>query len=213
MNNQEIIENTARMVQLTLEGEGSGHDWLHIERVWHTAVYLAQKEGADLFIVQLAALVHDLADEKVVASEERGLSEINYYLEGEGVPSQMIEHVLEIVQTLSFSKGTSVRTIEGKVVQDADRLDAIGAVGIARAFTYGGSKRQPIFDPNFDVRENMTIEEYRKGETSTIHHFYEKLLKLKERMNTETAVQLAEERHLFMMEFLEQFFKEIGIET
>lgn len=200
------------MVRAQLEGEGSGHDWHHIERVWKQASILAEMEKADNYVVQLAALVHDLADDKVVESEKEGLERIQYFLEGEGVSEKVVEHVLEIVQSMSFSKGKTMRTLEGKVVQDADRLDAIGAIGIARAFTYAGSKGRPIFDPTFEVREEMTQEEYRNGDSSTIHHFYEKLLKLKDLMNTEAAIQLAEERHSFMEEFLDQFYQEMGIE-
>lgn len=210
MSKKEIISNTAQMVRLQLEGEGSGHDWHHIERVWKQASILAEMEGADSYVVQLAALVHDLADDKVVENEEEGLQRIQYFLDGEGVTENVTQHILEIVQSMSFSKGKTMRTLEGKVVQDADRLDAIGAVGIARAFTYAGSKGRPIFDPDFEIREDMSREEYRNGDSSTIHHFYEKLLKLKDLMNTEAAIELAEERHAFMEEFLAQFYKEIG---
>lgn len=211
MNNEMIIENTVQMVKLQLQGEGSGHDWSHIERVWKNAVAIAKKEKANIFVVELAALLHDLADDKVVENEEEGINQINYFLEGEGVSDSVIQQVLEIVQTISFKGGKKqrVRTKEAEVVQDADRLDAIGAIGIARAFTYAGSKGQAIFDPTYTVRENMTVEEYRHGKTSTIHHFYEKLLKLKDLMNTDTAIKLASERHDFMEEFLEQFYEEL----
>lgn len=212
MNNQAIIETTAQMVHAQLEDEGSGHDWYHIERVWKTATYLAKAEQADTFVVQLAALVHDLIDDKLVENEQEAIENVHHFLEGEGVREEVIQHVLEIIQTMSFSKGKSMRTLEGKVVQDADRLDAIGAIGIARAFTYAGNKGRPIFDPSFEVREEMTREEYRNQESSTIHHFYEKLLKLKDLMNTETAIQLAEERHAFMEDYLAQFYKEWSIE-
>lgn len=212
MNNQAIIETTAQMVRAQLEDEGSGHDWYHIERVWKTATYLAKAEQADTFVVQLAALVHDLIDDKLVENEQEAIENVHHFLEGEGVREEVIQHVLEIIQTMSFSKGKSMRTLEGKVVQDADRLDAIGAIGIARAFTYAGNKGRPIFDPSFEVREEMTREEYRNQESSTIHHFYEKLLKLKDLMNTETAIQLAEERHAFMEDYLAQFYKEWSIE-
>lgn len=212
--NEEIILSTAQMVRARLEGEGSGHDWFHIERVWKNAVKIGGTEKVDLFVVQLAALLHDLADDKIVSSEEEGISEINYWLEGEGVPNSVIEHVLTIVETMSYKGGTvrSLGSLEAKVVQDADRLDAIGAIGIARAFTYAGSKGRPIFDPQYEVREEMTKEEYRNGKSSTIHHFYEKLLKLKDLMNTDAAIQMAQERHEFMEQYLEQFFKEYTAE-
>lgn len=210
--NEEIVLSTAEMVRARLEGEGSGHDWFHIERVWKNAVKIGQTEKVDLFVVQLAALLHDLADDKVVANEEEGMTEINYWLEGEGVPNSVIEQVLTIIETMSFSKGRSLGSLEAKVVQDADRLDAMGAIGIARAFTYAGSKGRPIFDPQYVVREEMTKEEYRNGKSSTIHHFYEKLLKLKDLMNTEEAIRMAQERHEFMEQYLEQFFKEYTVE-
>lgn len=212
MNKKAIIEHTAEMVKSKLEGEGSGHDWFHIERVWKNAVTIGKEEKVDLFVVELASLLHDLADDKIVENEEKAIDEITYFLEGEGVSDRISQQVLEIIQTISFKggKGKQVLTKEGQVVQDADRLDAIGAIGIARAFTYAGSKGRPIFDPRYTVREKMTMEEYRRGETSTIHHFYEKLLKLKGLMNTDTALELAEKRHAFMEEYLEQFFNELN---
>jgi uncharacterized protein len=212
MNRQEIIDHTKEMVKEKLTGEGSGHDWFHIERVWKTALQLAEKEGANKDIVQLAALVHDLADDKVVASEEEGLNQIRSFLTREGLDAGEIKQIIDIVQSLSFSKGKKMRTLEGEIVQDADRLDAIGAIGIARAFTYAGSKGRPIFDPSYQIRENMTKEEYRKGDSSTVHHFYEKLLKLKDLMNTESAKQLAQQRHEFMEQYLTQLFDELGVE-
>lgn len=212
--NEEIILSAAEMVREKLKDEGSGHDWFHIERVWKNAIKIGQSEKVDMFVVQLAALMHDLADDKVVSSEEDGISEINYWLEGEGVPSAVTEKVLMIIQNISYKggNGQNLESLEAKVVQDADRLDAIGAIGIARAFTYAGSKGQPIFDPRYEVREEMTKEEYRNGKTSTIHHFYEKLLKLKKLMNTETAIKMAQERHQFMEQYLEEFFKEYMLE-
>lgn len=212
MINQDIIFRTQEMVKEKLMGEGSGHDWFHIERVWKTALQLAEKENGDKKIVQLAALVHDLADDKVVESEEEGLKEIRDFLSSQGLESEDVQHVLDIVQSLSFSKGKQMTTLEGKIVQDADRLDAMGAIGIARAFTYAGSKGRPIFDPSYKVRENMTKEEYRKGDSSTVHHFYEKLLKLKDLMNTESAKEAAEQRHQFMEHYLKQLFNELGTE-
>ncbi|GEQ33991.1 metal-dependent phosphohydrolase [Marinilactibacillus psychrotolerans] len=213
--NEEIVLSAAEMVREKLENEGSGHDWFHIERVWKNAIKIGRTEKVDMFVVQLAALLHDLADDKIVTSEEESISEINYWLEGEGVPAGVIEKVLMIIQTMSYKggNGRSLGSLEAKVVQDADRLDAIGAIGIARAFTYGGSKGQPIFDPQYEVREEMTKEEYRNGKTSTVHHFYEKLLKLKDLMNTESAIQMAQERHQFMEQYLEEFFKEYMLEA
>lgn len=207
---EEVIEQAKIFVQEQLANEGSGHDWFHIERVWKNAKAIYQEEEVgNPFVIELAALLHDLVDDKLFDAEE-GRQRVEYFLDGEGVSQNVTQQVLEIIHTISFSKqGTAVLSTEGEIVQDADRLDAIGAVGIARAFTYGGSVGQPIFNPAVSVREEMSKEEYRNGETSTIHHFYEKLLKVKDLMNTETAIQMAEQRQVFMEEFLIQFFEEI----
>lgn len=212
MEQQTVINLTEEMVRKKLLGEGSGHDWYHIERVTTTAKQLAEKEKADLFIVTLAALLHDLADDKVVESEEQGIIVIREWLDQHGVAQHDTEHILSIIQHMSFKggNGNPLETIEGQVVQDADRLDAIGAIGIARCFVYAGKKGQLIYDPSLEVRDQMTQEEYRRGNSSAIHHFYEKLLKLKDLMNTRTGYQLAEERHRFMEQFLEVFYQEAG---
>ncbi|WP_163582532.1 HD domain-containing protein [Gracilibacillus saliphilus] len=207
-----VIQKTEEMVRKQLLGEGSGHDWYHIERVTTTAKKLATEENADLFVVTLAALLHDLADDKVVESEEKGLAAIQDWLVQHQVDQDVIEHILTIIKDMSFKGGNSKQldSIEGQVVQDADRLDAIGAVGIARCFVYAGRKGQPIYDPEIEVREQMTTEEYRQGKTSAIHHFYEKLLKLKDLMNTKAGYRLAQERHLVMEQFLNAFYLEVG---
>ncbi len=211
MDQENVILNTEQMVRDQLLNEESGHDWYHIERVTKTARQIAKKENANLFIVVLASLLHDLADDKVVESESKGIASIQQWLNAQQVESDDSEHILSIIQHMSFKggNGTPLKTIEGQVVQDADRLDAIGAVGIARCFLYSGKKGQPIYDPTLKVREQMSKEEYRHGNSSAIHHFYEKLLKLKDLMNTETGQNLANERHQFMLEFLEQFFDEV----
>lgn len=210
MYNQTIIDETKQMVRSKLLNEGSGHDWYHIERVWKTALNLAEKEKANRFIVELAALLHDLIDDKIVSNKNEAVKEMLYWLEGAGVSSSDSEKILEIIENISFKGGNNKRlhTIEAQVVQDADRLDAIGAIGIARCFAYAGSKGTPIFDPEVSVRETMTEEEYRKGKSSAVHHFYEKLFKLKDLMNTKAAREVAEERHKFMEDYLTQFFNE-----
>jgi len=210
MYNEAIITDTKQMVREKLLNEGTGHDWYHIERVWKVAVRLAEQEQANRFIVEMAALLHDLIDDKLVSNKEEAVQEVMYWLEGVGVTSSDSERIFEIIETISYKGGNNkkVQTIEAQVVQDADRLDAIGAIGIARCFAYAGSKGNLLFDPELSVRESMTEEEYRKGETSAVHHFYEKLLKLKDLMNTETARQIAQERHAFMEDYLTQFFNE-----
>lgn len=210
MYNEAIINDTKQMVRDKLINEGSGHDWYHIERVWKMAVNLAEKEQANRFIVELAALLHDLIDDKLVDNKEEAVQEVMYWLEGVGVTSKDSERILEIIESISFKGGNSkkLHTIEAQIVQDADRLDAIGAIGIARCFAYAGSKGDPLFDPELSVRDTMTEEEYRKGKSSAVHHFYEKLLKLKDLMNTKTAREMAEERHAFMEDYLTRFFNE-----
>ncbi|QGH33846.1 HD domain-containing protein [Gracilibacillus salitolerans] len=212
MDQETVIQKTAEMVREKLLGEGSGHDWYHIERVTTTAKKLAHQENANLFVVSLVALLHDLADDKVVDSEEEGLRAIQEWLGQSGVEKHDMDHILSIIKNMSFKggNGKQLDTIEGQVVQDADRLDAIGAVGIARCFVYAGKKGQPIYDPELEVREQMTKDEYRKGQSSAIHHFYEKLLKLKDLMNTKAGYQLAQERHQFMEQFLDTFYMEVG---
>ncbi|GAA0483073.1 HD domain-containing protein [Alkalibacterium sp. m-11] len=210
MNKQTIVADTIDMVKEKLNNEGSGHDWYHIERVWKMASKLATKEQANSYIVELAALLHDLIDDKLVSSKDEAVQEVEYWLEGAGVSSSDAERIMDIIQTISFKggNGRKLTTLEAQIVQDADRLDAIGAIGIARCFTYAGSKGDVIFNPELSVRESMTEKEYREGPSSAVHHFYEKLLKLKDLMNTETAKQIAEERHAFMEDFLIQFFNE-----
>ncbi|MHA6252934.1 HD domain-containing protein [Oceanobacillus sp. CAU 1775] len=212
MNKETIISETEKMVRHKLLHEQTGHDWFHIERVTKNALEIGIEEEADLFVVHLAALLHDLADDKVVESEAEGLKSIEAWLIEQQVTKTDIDHILRIIQTISFKGGNfkKLESLEAKVVQDADRLDAIGAIGIARCFVYSGSKGQAIYDPSLEVRDQMSVEEYRKGESSAIHHFYEKLLKLKDLMNTKTGREMANERHRFMESFLEQFYNEVG---
>lgn len=206
------IDRTAEYVRGKFEGEGSGHDWWHIYRVWKTAVYIARHEAADLCIVQLGALLHDIADWKFYDGDESiGPQRAKEWLSSLNVDAQTIEHVTQIIANISFKGAgvqSSMNSIEGKVVQDADRLDAIGAIGIARSFAYGGHKGEPIYDPQIKPQLHQTFEEYKRKKSTTINHFYEKLLLLKDTFNTETARKMASARHEFMEKFLQQFFEE-----
>lgn len=211
MKEEEILGALARYVEQRLSGEGSGHDWWHIVRVRNMAKRLAQAEGGDAFICQLAALVHDLADDKLVADEAEALAQVRQVLVENGVDTEQMEQVMSIIQNMSYKGGRQnhlVLTLEGQIVQDADRLDAIGAIGIARTMAYSGNKNRIIHDPRLAFRDEMTLEEYRSNQGSAIAHFYEKLLKLKDLMNTKTAKELAKGRHEFLETYLEQFYAE-----
>jgi uncharacterized protein len=214
MSKEDILIRAEAFVKKELGNDSSGHDWWHIYRVAKMARTIAEKEGADLFVCELAALLHDVADEKLNSSKEAGIQKVQQWLENNAVNQEDAADVLEIINTMSYSGGQNppVRTLEGKVVQDADRLDAIGAVGISRVFAYSGWKGQAIYDPNIVVRENISKEAYRKEKSTAINHFYEKLLKLKDLMNTAYARQLAEERHQVMEAFLKQFYLEWEVE-
>jgi uncharacterized protein len=207
---QLIIEKTEEFVKEKLKGESSGHDWYHIYRVKKVAEKIANEEGADQFICVMAALLHDIADEKIAGSEEKGIAEVKHWLESMSVENEYITHILNIISTMSFKGGnySAIQSLEGKVVQDADRLDAIGAIGIGRTFAYSGAKGQLMYDPEIPVREKMTKDQYRNEKSTAVNHFYEKLLKLKDTMNTSCAKKLADERHAFLESFLEQFFSE-----
>lgn len=210
MKKQEQIQKTVGFVKNILEKDASGHDWYHIERVHKLAISLSEKEGGDRFVIEMAALLHDVADEKLNASEEAGMKKVSDWLEGLDVTEEEKEHILHIIANMSYKggHGGNVETLEGKIVQDADRLDALGAIGIARTFAYGGAKGRLMYDPNIPPREEMTKEEYRKNSDPSLNHFYEKLLKLKDLMNTDAAKREAEVRHRYMEEFIEQFMKE-----
>ncbi len=216
MNQEEVLEKTKKYVQQTLRGSSSDHDRWHIYRVWKTALLIAKEEGGNLFITQLAALLHDIADWKFHNLDETlGPKKAREWLLSLNVEEQVITHICEIITHLSFKGAgvqTPMRTIEGMMVQDADRLDALGAIGIARAFAYGGYKNREIYNPKIKPEMHKTREEhkkqYQKNTGTTINHFYEKLLLLKDRLNTPTARRIAEERHAFMEQYLAQFFKE-----
>ncbi|MBF0431888.1 MAG: HD domain-containing protein [Fibrobacteria bacterium] len=210
--NSKVLSQTSDFVQNKLKGEGSGHDWWHVYRVWTLAIKLAEKEGADLFIVELAALLHDIADWKFHNGDETvGPRLAAEWLGKLDVESKTINRVCDIINTLSF-KGSGVptpmSTIEGEIVQDADRLDAMGAIGIARAFAYGGNKNREMHNPDIPPVQHHTFEEYKKNQSTTINHFHEKLLLLKGQLNTSTAKNIGKERHKFMNVFLEQFHRE-----
>ncbi|PLR82736.1 phosphohydrolase [Bacillus sp. V33-4] len=210
MMNQ-IIKLSEQFVKESLKNDVTGHDWHHIDRVRKNALNIADREQrGELFVIEMAALLHDIADEKLNVSSEAGKIKLLAFIDTLNLGKAIKEHILDIIFSISFKGGNNqeLASIEAEIVQDADRLDAIGAIGIARTFAYGGSKGQPIYDPHIQTREKMTVEEYRNGKTSSIHHFYEKLLKLKDRLNTDAAKQLAESRHEFMEQFLKEFHSE-----
>lgn len=212
MTESETLSETETYVRDKLLGEGSGHDWWHIDRVRNMALRLGKKENADLFVVELASLLHDIADHKFHdGNEQIGPETARNWLQGLEVDKTVIDHVCEIIRDVSF-KGSEVitpmNTIEGMVVQDADRLDALGAIGIARAFAYGGYRERELYNPNIPHEKHDTFEHYKKSTGPTINHFYEKLFLLKDRMNTESGQQLAEERHRYMEEFVDRFLSE-----
>ncbi|QCR22193.1 HD domain-containing protein [Pontibacter sp. SGAir0037] len=207
-----IIDNTARHVQNLLTGEGSGHDWWHIRRVWRTAKALAEEEQADMFVVELAALLHDIGDHKFHNGDETmGAKLSRAWMEQQQVPESKIVRVCQVIDEVSFKgAGTSsaVSSLEAQVVQDADRLDAIGAIGIARAFAYGGHKGREMHNPAVAPVLHTSFEEYKKNSGPTLNHFYEKLFLLKDRMHTASARRLAAKRHDFMDEFVTRFLAE-----
>ncbi len=210
--NENIIASIALELEMEFTGEGSGHDWWHIYRVWKNAKHLAKKEKADLFTVELGALLHDIADWKFHdGDEEIGPRKAREMMEKYSVDENIITHVCNIILHMGFKGGIDnkpMETIEGKVVQDADRLDGIGAVGVARAFAYGGSKGRPLHTPDLPPEEFTSKEAYLNSEGGTINHFYEKLLKLTDLMNTKSAKKIAKKRHKYLEEFLDRFYAE-----
>ena len=207
-----LIENTKKFVKQSLEKAEAGHDYWHTLRVLKSSQKIAEQEGGNLLVVTLGSLLHDIADAKFHQGDESvGPKIARDFLQSEQVPEDVIDHIIKIIENISFKnslEGQKFSSLELQIIQDADRLDAIGAIGIARAFIYGGYKNNPIYDPGLKPNLNMDKETYKKGDTTTINHFYEKLLKLKDLMNTPTAKRMAEDRHRFMLEFLEQFYKE-----
>lgn len=212
MNNQDIILKTIDFVKVSLSAAEGGHDWWHIYRVWKTAKHIAQFEQIDIFVVELGALLHDIADSKFHnGDEEIGPRKAKLFLESLQVENDIIIQVVNIIENISFKGGKhnqKFKSPELDVIQDADRLDALGAIGIARTFNYGGFKGRSIYNPEIKPNLNLTMEEYKNSDAPTLNHFYEKLLLLKDRMNTNTGKKMADERHAFMLGYLDQFYKE-----
>ena len=212
MDNEFVIRNTIDFVKSTLADAEGGHDWWHIYRVWRTARHIAHYEKVNMFIVELGALLHDIADSKFHGgNEEIGPQKARIFLKSLQVEETVILHIENIIRNISFKGGKLpqlFKSPELDVIQDADRLDALGAVGIARTFNYGGHKGRSIYNPDIKPNLNFSKEEYKNSDAPTLNHFYEKLLLLKDRMNTETGKKMAEERHAFMLIYLEQFYKE-----
>jgi uncharacterized protein len=212
MNHSDIVNKTILFVKSKLENAEGGHDWFHIERVYKNALSIADGEVCDTTVVKLGALLHDIADSKFHNGDETiGPKIAREFLESENVDLSIIQHVIEIIENISFKGGNTEKlfsSVELDIVQDADRLDAIGAIGIARAFSYGGFKNRAMHDPNIVPKLHMSKEEYKNSQAPTLNHFYEKLLLLKDKMNTETGKQIAKERHRYMEGFLSQFYAE-----
>jgi len=215
MNNKKLIALTTAFVKDTLAGAEGGHDWFHIERVHRNAILIAKGENVDMLIVELGALLHDIADAKFHNGDESiGPRIAADFLRSLQVDEKIVAHVENIIQHVSYSSSLNsdvkghAASEELKVIQDADRLDAIGAIGIARAFNFGGFKNRPLYDPGVNSNPDMDKESYKKRQSPTINHFYEKLLLLKDQMNTRTAIEIAEQRHEFMETYLHQFYEE-----
>ena len=212
MTSEKIINNTIAFVKTELANAEGGHDWFHTLRVYNNSLLISKKENVDVFVVQLGALLHDIADSKFHDGDESiGPKIAREFLFKQNVDSKVIEHVIQIIENISFKGGNEAQKFnspELDVIQDADRLDAIGAIGIARTFNYGGFKNRPLYNPDVTPNLNMTKEEYKASMAPTINHFYEKLLLLKDRMNTKTGKKIALERHRYMEGFLDQFYGE-----
>ena len=215
MTDTEIVEQTIAFVKETLKGAEGGHDWFHIERVFKNTLLLAKEEKVDVLVVSLGALLHDIADAKFNNGDETvGPKLAQQFLSDLKVNEKTINHVIKIIENISFKNSLEITeeekfsSLELEVVQDADRLDALGAIGIARAFNYGGFKNRALYNPEIAPNLKMSKEEYKKSSAPTLNHFYEKLLLLKDKMNTKTGTKLAGERHQYMVDFLKQFYKE-----
>jgi len=215
MDKKEVIKSTIDFVKKTLEGAEGGHDWFHIERVYKNAKLIAQGEEVDLFIVELGSLLHDIADAKFHEGDESiGPKKAADFLRSMDIDETIIRHIENIIRYVSFKSSLDTGKLKAfnsnelRVIQDADRLDAIGAIGIARAFNYGGFKNRALYDPAIAPLIDQDKETYKNSKAPTINHFYEKLLLLKDKMNTESARKIAEKRHLFMEQYLDQFYDE-----
>ncbi len=216
MNKKEIIEEIKKYLKKNFKTDATGHDWWHFWRVWKMSKEIAKKEGGDLFVIELAALLHDVADYKFNNGDDKaGGKTARVLLEKLNVNKELIEQVCQIVDNVSF-KGAGIKngikTKEGMIVQDADRLDVMGAIGIARTLAYGGFTKREIYNPAVKPRLYKTFEEYKNNRSSSINHFYEKLLLLENTLNTKTAKKIGKERHVFMENYLKRFFKEWNVE-
>ena len=213
MKNNQIIEATKTFVKTTLKDAEGGHDWFHTERVYNNALLISKGETVDELVVALGALLHDIADSKFNDGDDTvGPKIAGEFLMKQNVSTKVINHVIKIIENVSFSSNidnaSAFKSKELEVIQDADRLDALGAIGIARTFNYGGFKNRALYNPDIKPNLNLTKEEYKKSTAPTINHFYEKLLLLKDKMNTKTGRKIAEERHNYMVDFLKQFYAE-----
>lgn len=205
-----VIEEAKRYVKNVFENDFSGHDYFHTLRVYNTALTIAQREQADLLVVSLAALLHDVDDEKLSKETYKNKDRAVSFMKNHQIDEDIIQRVIKAIEEVSFVGSDSVTpsTIEGMCVQDADRLDAIGAIGIARCFAYGGAHHRVIYDPDEKPMLNMTKEQYRSHVSTTVNHFYEKLFLLKNMMNTVSAKKIAEDRHEYMEKFMDEFLNE-----
>lgn len=208
MNQDIIISNVIQFIKVLFNNDHSGHDFFHSLRVYRNALAIAKHEECDVFLVSMAALLHDADDRKLFHSEN--YENARSILLKNQVNEKRIAEICDIIDSVSFIASDTIvpNSIEGKIVQDADRLDAIGAIGIARAFTYGGNREREIYNPDIESMINMNAEEYKKYSGTTLNHFYEKLFLLKDMMNTNTAKQIAEKRHVFMQNYIEEFYSE-----
>jgi len=214
MNKDIIIQNTIQFVKETLKNAEGGHDWFHIQRVLNNAKLIAENESVNIFIVSLGALLHDIAEPKFHNGDENiGPKIAKEFLEEQKIDKEIIQHITHIINHISFKNsftktGEKFTSKELEVLQDADRLDAIGAIGIARCFNYGGFKNRSLYNPEIAPNLKMTKEEYKNSSAPTINHFYEKLLLIRNQMNTVTGKRIAKERHAYMEGFLKQFYEE-----
>ena len=216
MKNKKVIEATIKFVKEQLKDEPTGHDWFHIDRVVKLSEKIAKEEGGDLYTITLIALLHDISDYKLNTNEKEGVAKLENFLNTTIDEESLKQQIKTDIEGISF-KGANVRgsllSKEGQIVQDADRLDAIGAIGIARAFAYGGNKKRSMYNPDQKPEEHRSFEDYKSSKGHTINHFYEKLLLLKDRLNTSTAKNIAQERHTFMENFLNQFYNEWDVKS
>ncbi|RYF29030.1 MAG: HD domain-containing protein [Chloroflexi bacterium] len=212
MKTDPIIVATEQFVKDRLSGEGTGHDWWHATRVRNIAKNIHTAEGGNWLTIDLALLLHDVGDRKVINQDNDDYTIAEDFLSSQELPAKTVTSIMNIIKTMSYSKSfddiTVDRTTEFQIVQDADRLDAIGAIGIARAFTYGGSRARPLYDPDYTSPTFSSSADYKRADGSTFHHFAEKLLLLKDRLNTDTAKQIAQHRHDYMVQFLNEFMNE-----